>query len=103
MGLVFFFPCEHTSYPKQKVLMEVQSAGYINHCMHGAKPVVRTAHTFPWRKLKCHMVPALGKHSYAHPELHYCLRSGLLGSPKAVVEATGPRQYLCFPHHQATG
>lgn len=86
--------------------MAIQSAGYINHYMHGRKPAVRTAHTtFPWAliwgRLICTLPDAASPgDSWAHPELHYCLGSELLGSPKATVEAVGPRQCLGFPHHQ---
>lgn len=96
---------------QQQVLVAIQSGGYINHCMHSRKPVVRTAHsTFPWalrwRSLMCTLPDGASpgeRDNWASPELHCCLGSELLGSPKATLEAVGCRQYLHFPHHQATG
>ena len=105
-----FFPVhiQAIQMQQQEVLVAIQSAGYINRCMHGTKPVVRTAHTtFPWAlhwgRLMCTLPDGASpgqRDSWAHPELHYCLGSELLGTPKATVEAVGPRQYLHFPHYQ---
>lgn len=46
-----FFPVhiQAIQMQQQEVLVTFQFSGYINHCMHKRKPVVRTAHiTFPW-------------------------------------------------------
>lgn len=71
---------------QQEVLVTIQAAGHINPCMHGMKPMFRTAHaTSPWAlhwgRLMCTLPVGASpgeRESWAHPELCDCLRSKLL-------------------------
>lgn len=106
MDLVFLFPCAHSSY------LDAAAGGSGGNsvcrvCIGGNLWLGLLMLPLCWGSLMCTLPdgasPVALPDSWACLELHYCLGSEVLGSPKATVKAVGPRQYLHFLHHQARG